>query len=231
MQSYGQYCPVAKASEILGDRWTLLIVRELIGGQQHFNGIARGLPGIPRSVLSGRLRRLQAAGVIDRVPENARGVRYELTAAGLELREVVDALGKWGTAWAFEAPFQEDLDPGLLLWRMQNRLNAKALPRQRVTIEFNFRKGRKKRFWFVIDKGAASVCLSDPGFEIGLVVSADLSAFHQVWLGRMSLRHAVAAGLVWIEGIPALERGFSKWFLWSPMAKFASAASKAEGRA
>ena len=225
MQTYRQYCPVAKAHEILGDRWTMLIVRELVAGFSGFNDIARGLPGIPRSTLTDRLRRLEAHGIVARVPGDAKGHSYELTDAGRDLKAVLVAMGKWGAAWAFATPDPEDLDPGLLLWRMQNRLNLETLPPGRVTIAFDFRKGRKYRFWFVIGDGEASVCLTDPGYEIGLTVNADLSAFYQVWLGKMPLRRAVKAGLITLEGKPAFERAFPKWFLWSPAAAFVAEAA------
>jgi hypothetical protein len=99
-----------------------------------------------------------------------------------------------------------------------------------VTIAFDFRTGRKRKFWFVINKDEASVCLTDPGFEIGLVITADLSAFYQVWLGKMTLRRAVSENLICIEGIPAFEKAFPNWFLWSPMAKVASNASTLDRR-
>ncbi len=102
---------------------------------------------------------------------------------------------------------------------MQHRLNVEALPPGRVTIAFDFRIGRKGQFWFVINDGEASVCLTDPGFEIALVVTADLSAFYQVWLNKMPLHHALSEDLIRIEGAPAFERGFADWFLWSPMAQ------------
>jgi DNA-binding HxlR family transcriptional regulator len=230
MKPYRQYCPVAKAHEILGDRWTILVVRELIAGMEHFNDIARGLPGIPRSTLSNRLLSLEKNGIVKRAPQKRRGYRYNLTAAGRDLQPVVTAMGRWGAAWAFEFPNEEELDPGLLLWRMQNRLNIGALPPDRVTIAFDFRTGRKRKFWFVINKDEASVCLTDPGFEIGLVITADLSAFYQVWLGKMTLRRAVSENLICIEGIPAFEKAFPNWFLWSPMAKVASNASTLDRR-
>jgi DNA-binding HxlR family transcriptional regulator len=220
MKSHQQYCPVAKAHEILGDRWTMLIVRELVAGLQRFNEIARGLPGIPRSLLVDRLRRLETVGVIERVDDAPRRRRYRLTDAGRELEAVVVAMGGWASKWAFGLPNEDELDPGLLLWWMQRRLNADALPDARTTIQFDFHADRLIQFWFVIDRGEASVCLEDPGFEIGLVVSADLSAFYQVWLGRLTLHQAAAAGQLRIEGIPAYERAFSTWFLWSPMAEF-----------
>lgn len=223
MQSYHQYCPVAKAHEILGDRWTMLIVRELIAGLGQFNEIARGLPGISRSLLTVRLRRLEDVGVIRRVPGGPRGLRYELTKAGRDLESVVVAMGAWASKWAFGMPDEDELDPGLLLWWMQRRLNVEELPGQRTTIEFDFLAARRSRFWFVIDRGEASVCLEDPGFDIGLVVTADLSTFYQVWLGKMTLRQAMSSGRVRLEGIPALERAFPKWFLWSPMADFVGA--------
>jgi DNA-binding HxlR family transcriptional regulator len=222
MHTYRQYCPVAKAHEILGDRWTMLVVRELISGQESFNDIARGLPGIPRSTLSNRLRRLEASGVLQRTPAGKGSHRYCLTAAGKDLGPVVHAMGRWGAAWAFEMLNEADLDPGLLLWRMQNRLNVAALPGERVTVAFDFQRGPKGCFWFVINDGGASVCITDPGFDIGLSVTADLAAFYQVWLGRMAWRDAVARGLIRVEGMPALERAFPDWFLWSPMAPYSS---------
>ncbi len=220
MESYRQYCPVAKAHEILGDRWTMLIVRELVGGRDTFNDIARGLPGISRSLLTERLRRLEAKGVLRRVQDKLRRHRYELTAAGEDLKSVVDALGKWGAQWAFGPPSEGELDPGLLLWRMRLRLNTTALPARRVVIQFDFRTGPKRLFWFVIEDSQASVCLTDPGFDIDLAVSADLSAFYQVWLGRISLASALSSGDVVIEGLPSLEREFGGWFLCSPMSGF-----------
>lgn len=219
MQTYRQYCPVAKAHEILGDRWTMLVVRELVLGQHTFNDIARGLPGIPRSTLSDRLQRLSAHGVVERVTNEARGHRYELTQAGRDLKAVVTAMGRWGAAWAFEAPNEADLDPGLLLWRMQHRLNVENLPAQRIVVAFDFRIGTKGRFWLVIENAGASVCVTDPGFEVSLLVTADLAAFYQVWLGRMTLDHAQNKALVRIEGRPAYERAFPSWFSWSPMAE------------
>ncbi len=229
MDEYRQYCPVAKAHEILGDRWTMLIVRELVGGRDSFNDIARGLPGIPRSLLTDRLRRLENKGVLSRTEDKPRRRRYELTAAGRDLKAVVDALGSWGAHWAFGPPAEAELDPGLLLWRMRHRLDTAALPARRVVVQFDFRIGPKGLFWFVIEDGQASVCVTDPGFDINLTVSADLSTFYQVWLGRQSLASALGTQAVRIEGPPSLEHRFGKWFLWSPMAGFVAQSSAASG--
>ena len=220
MKSHHQYCPVAKAHEILGDRWTMLVVRELVAGLERFNEIARGLPGIPRSLLVDRLRRLESVGVIERVDDGPKRRRYRLTDAGRELEAVVVAMGGWASKWAFGLPNEDELDPGLMLWWMQRRLNTDALPSERTTIQFDFHADRLIQFWFVIERGEASVCLEDPGFDIGLVVTADLSTFYQVWLGRLTLRQATVSGRLRVEGMPAHERAFSTWFLWSPMADF-----------
>jgi len=204
----------------------MLIVRELLAGLENFNQLARSLPGISRSLLSERLRRLETCGVIERVPSGPRGHRYVLTPAGRNLEDVVVTLGRWGSTWAFGLPKEDELDAGLLLWWMERRLNVEALPDRRVTVAFDFLIGRKGEFWFVIADGAASTCLEDPGFEVGLVVTADLSAFYQVWLGKMTLRDAVSNDLIRIEGMPRFECDFENWFLWSPMAEFVSAALK-----
>lgn len=220
MDDYRQYCPVAKAHEILGDRWTMLIVRELVGGRSSFSDIARGLPGISRSLLTDRLRRLEAKGVLSRVGEKPSRCRYELTPAGEDLKAVVNAFGKWGAQWAFGPPRDTELDPGLLLWRMRCRLNPSALPKRRVVIQFDFRMGQKGLFWFVIEDGEASVCVTDPGLDIDLNVSADLSSLYQVWLGRKSLASMRRSQSIVLEGAPSLERAFDDWFLRSPMSGY-----------
>ena len=110
MNKYGQYCPIARAVEILGDRWTLLIVRDLLFGAQHFNELEHGLPGIPKALLTDRLRRLQQVGAIVRQSESGgRRTRYQLTPAGWELYPVIESLTRWGAKWAFGEPEPNDL--------------------------------------------------------------------------------------------------------------------------
>ena len=135
MAEYRQYCPVARASEILADRWTPLIVRELLAGSQHFNEIERGLPGISRSLLVSRLRHLEDRGVIRRhhLPEPNR-IEYSLTEAGRDLQPVIERLGAWGVRWAFGEPRVEELDPAVLLWKMHQRVDRSRLPPGRTTI-------------------------------------------------------------------------------------------------
>lgn len=225
MNTYHQYCPIAKATEVLAQPWTPLILRELLAGSCHFNDLERGLPGISRTLLSQRLRHLRRFGIIERHPiQSGRGTRYQLTRAGEELRGVIDAVGAWGARWVLDEPQPADLDPGLLLWRMRRRVFMDRIPRRRVVVEFDFRGERSGRFWLVLEPADVSVCLEHPGCDVDLVVDADTRAFHRVWLGRMSLGQAMHDDLVRIEGDPTLVRTFPSWFAWSP---FADAVRKA----
>jgi len=131
MQKYKQYCPVARASEILADRWTPLIVRELILGSHRFNEIERGLPGISRSLLA--------------------SMAYHLSEAGKDLKTVIETPGAWGVRWAFGEPRPEELDAGLLIWRIHQRINRELLPERRTVVEFDFTGPRGRRVWLLLE--------------------------------------------------------------------------------
>jgi DNA-binding HxlR family transcriptional regulator len=227
MRTYGQYCPVAKAAEVLGDRWTLLIVRDLICLRaRHFNDLVRGLPGISRSLLAQRLQQLERMGVIERrVGSKGRATEYELTAAGQELQQVIDALLGWGAQWAFGDPDPADLDPVLLLWWMRRGTHLNRLPPQRVVAQFDFYGARTGSYWLLLEPSDVSVCLQHPGFDIDLLVTADIAAFYQVWMGRVSFAEAVERKWLQLDGIPALARAFPTWFTWSPAAGAVRAAA------
>ena len=216
---YGQYCPVARASEILADRWTPLIVRELLAGVHRFNELDRGLPGISRALLVQRLRRLEATGIVERRGgANGDGPAYHLTGAGRQLQRVIDVLGGWGARWAFGDPRPRELDPVVLLWWMRRRVHRERLPDRRVVVQFDFRGARGGRFWLVLERSDVSVCLQHPKFEIDLVVTAELALFYRVWLGRVPLEEAMRQGWVRLEGAAAARAGFPRWLAWSPMA-------------
>ena len=136
MRSYAQYCPIAKASEILGDRWTLLIVREMLGGAKGFNELQRGLPGISRSVLTDRLRSLERAEIVARrTGPKGRTLEYQLTPAGRDLEPVVQAMGEWGVTWSFTDPRPEELDPDLLIVWMARHVHREQLPPGRTVLQ------------------------------------------------------------------------------------------------
>jgi DNA-binding HxlR family transcriptional regulator len=226
MRSYAQYCPVAKASEILGDRWTLLIVREMLGGASGFNELQRGLPGISRSVLTERLRALERVEVLERrTGPKGRTLDYGLTPAGRDLEPVVQALGEWGVTWSFTDPRPEELDPDLLIVWMARHVNREQLPPDRTVVQFDFRDPRK-RYWMVLEPSEVSVCLQHPGFEVDLDVTVDTATLYRVYLGRAELRGAMRAGKLTMTGGSTLQRGFGRWFAWSAFAPASGLAEK-----
>jgi DNA-binding HxlR family transcriptional regulator len=227
MRSYAQYCPIAKGSEILGDRWTLLIVREMLGGASGFNELQRGLPGISRSVLTERLRSLERAEIIERrTGPKGRTLEYRLTAAGRDLEPVVQAIGEWGVTWAFTDPRPEELDPDLLIVWMARHVDREQLPADRIVIQFDFRDPTR-RYWMVLDPSEVSVCLQHPGFDVDLEVTVDTATLYRVYLGRTELGGAMRAGKLTLDGPRVLQRGFGRWFAWSA---FAPASGQAEQR-
>lgn len=215
---YRQFCPVAKAMELLDERWTLLIVRELVIGSQRFNELRRGVPRMSPTLLSKRLQQLVRAGIVERVVEGS-DVRYVLTEAGQELRPVVEALGVWGTRW-IGVLGDEDLDPKLLLWDMHRNVDDDAVPRDRTVIGFEFRDvpAAGRRWWLVIRPGDVDVCDEDPGYDVPVTVSASLRALTHVWRGDLSWSDALAAGSVQVEGPEHLRREVPGWFRLSPFA-------------
>ena len=227
MYKYGQYCPIAKAVEILGDRWTLLIVRDLLTGTCHFNDLERGLPGISRGLLADRLRRLERLALVEKVElENGRQrTAYYPTKACQELRAVINELLVWGARWAFEEPEEQDLDPTLLMWWMRDRVCVAELPEHRVVVRFDFTGAKYEKFWLVLTKGDVSLCLTDPGFELNVVVTADLSTFFQIWLGRVSFFDALRDGRVEVDAVPVLADAFPTWFAYSLAAPAVRAAA------
>lgn len=210
---------MARAVEILGDRWTLLIVRDLSIRPRHFNELERGLPGIPRALLSSRLRRLQKVGVVEK--QNQRpGAKasYQLTQAGAELIPLITHLTQWGARWAFGDPEPEELNALLLLWWMHDRVHTERLPDHRVVVEFDFVEERPRRYWLVLRSGDVSLCIQHPGFEIDMLVTACLADFLQVWLGRITFAEAEHDERIQIDAVPALARAFPTWFALSPVA-------------
>jgi DNA-binding HxlR family transcriptional regulator len=227
MRSYAQYCPVAKATEILGDRWTLLIVRELLGGASGFNELQRGLPGISRSVLAERMRTLERSEIVARkTGPKGRTLEYLLTPAGRDLSPIVQAIGEWGATWSFTEPRPEELNPDLLIVWMARHVDRQRLPPSRTVVRFDFRDP-ERRYWLVLEPSEVSVCVQYPGFDVDLEVTVDTATLYQVYLGRAELPGAMRAGQLTTKGPQALERAFGHWFTWSA---FAGASRSAEQR-
>ncbi|WP_327010922.1 helix-turn-helix transcriptional regulator [Dactylosporangium sp. NBC_01737] len=210
--SYYQFCPVAKTMELLDERWTMLVVRELVGGDRHFNDLRRGLPRMSPTLLSKRLQHLVAAGVAERHKAGAE-VRYRLSPAGRELAPIVSALGEWGIRWIGHLGDQ-DLDPKILLWDMHHRVDHDAVPAGRTVIQFQFPAvaAAQRNWWLVLTPTDADVCDADPGFDVAVRVTADLRSMIEVWLGDLEWSDALRSGAVDIQGPEDLRRGVPAWF-------------------
>ncbi|CAN5652144.1 winged helix-turn-helix transcriptional regulator [soil metagenome] len=221
---YGQYCPITRAVEVLGERWSFLIVRDLILGATRFNDLARGNPGLSRSLLSKRLRQFERAGIIDHVRDE-----YLLTPAGKDLEGLIMGLGEWGARWQFDDPRENELDPELLMWWVQDRLDLSILPDRRLVLEFDF-VDQRKRFWIVRDSSGPSVCNSEPAFEIDVCVRTDLTTMYQVWLGKSDLRESLRDGTIEFIGSPAFVRRMPDVLQLSIIAPFVTALDAEQAR-
>lgn len=208
-----EYCPVSIGAKLIGDRWTLLIVRELIVGARGFNEIHRGLPGLNRSMLAGRLRYLERLGAVCRT--NPRpGVRsaYRLTPSGSDLRDVIVAIGAWTVHWHFPEPIEVDEDVPSLLWRMYQGMRRDVLPGGKVLIEFRFPGSDPSRGWIKIDPQGSRVCLGAPEGRPDVSVQATPRVLTEVWFGFRGFHEAIAEGAVVLEGPSDVTRDLPNWF-------------------
>ena len=224
MRGYGQFCPVAVASEVFAERWTPLILREMFCGSRRFNDLRRGMPLISRTLLAQRLQTLEDTGVIESIPlKTGRGREYRLTPAGEEFRAVIDLLGGWGQRWIHGRLSVENLDPGLLMWDIHRRIAVDRLPAERVVVRFDFRgvpagyRGART-LWLVLQRPDVDLCVRDPGFESDLIVAADLKAMTKVWLGDLGFSEALRSHAVVVNGPSKWARAFPGWLLLSGFA-------------
>ncbi|WKG13078.1 winged helix-turn-helix transcriptional regulator [Nocardia sp. PE-7] len=201
---------------MVGDRWTLPLVRELLLGSHRFNDIHRGLPGISRTLLSTRLRRLQGIGLVSRMTDADGRPEYRLTQAGTALEPLIWQLGDWARRWHFGDPRPEQLDTGWALWRLRQLVRTEHLPAQRVSIEFILDSpgGAEELGWLVLAQHDVSACLRHPGYDTDLWVTTELSELHRLVVGTSSLDEAFRAGRFRIHGEPGLVAEFSSWFAW-----------------
>jgi len=208
----GQFCSIARALDVLGERWSLLVVRELLCGSHRFGDIRRGIPRISRTMLSARLRELVDVGVLART-EGAGGPTYELTQAGRELESVVRDLGVWGQRCLPRALPRDELDADTLFWDVRRRVRTDALPRTPVVarIELTDRRGRDGVRFLLLRRSEVTLCAENPGFPDELVIRGSLRTLTAWWRGDISFADARSAGLV-VEGPRELVRAFPGWF-------------------
>ncbi|MFI6223942.1 winged helix-turn-helix transcriptional regulator [Nocardia salmonicida] len=217
---YGQYCPISRALDVLGERWSLLILRDLYVGTTRFNDLARGLPGLSRSLLAKRLRQFERAGLIEKL-----GTEHLLTEAGSQLEPILFGLGEWGARWTFGEPQEEELDAALLVWWMHTRLDTSMLPGLRQVLHVRFTDDIR-RFWIVVEAAVASVCETDPGYPVDVTINADVAGLYEVWLGRMPLTHAQHTGRIRFTGPPAITRRMPAVLRLSPVAGYVAATAQ-----
>jgi DNA-binding HxlR family transcriptional regulator len=220
--SYGQFCPVAMAAEIVCSRWTALVLRELLSGTTRFNDLRRGVPLMSPSLLSKRLKELEEAGVILSVPTAQQGiVEYRLTEAGADLRPVVMALGFWGQRWVESTLSLKNLDPSLLMWDMRRNLDPRPLPPRRTTICFVYPElpQAKRSWWLVVEGGSVDLCSQDPGFDVDLYVTGPLRTMTAVWMGVTTIAKETEAGRIELIGDQTVAKSMQAWLGLSPFAK------------
>ena len=228
-QGYGQFCPIALASEVLTQRWMLLIIHQLAQGASRFNDIRRGVPKISATLLKQRLETLVAADVVATKPVASSGnIEYFLTEAGQELEGVLRGIATWGQRWARDISPQ-DLDPGWLMWNMHRRLNLDTMPEGLTVIHFIFTdtSPRDRFFWLVVNEGIVDVCLKYPGYAADVTITTSIRAMAEIWRGIRPITTEIKNGNLKLEGKQGLKRAFPGWLLLSPVAHVKSARVRA----
>ncbi len=218
---YRQFCPVSMASEVLCTRWTMVLLRELVPGSTRFNDLRRGVPKMSPSLLSQRLKELEAAGIVERkILTTEKGMfEYHLTEAGRDLRPVIEAMGLWGQKWVESNLSLSNLDPGLLMWDMRRNLNPDPLPDKRTVVQFLYPElpASKKLWWLVVEpKGDIDLCWSGPGFDIDLYVTTDLRTITAIWMGLTTIKKE--HDRIELEGPRPLITSMQTWLGLSPFA-------------
>ncbi|HET9446114.1 MAG TPA: helix-turn-helix domain-containing protein [Steroidobacteraceae bacterium] len=230
MLNYGQFCPVARAAEIFGERWTPLVVRELMCGSAHFNDIRRGVPRMSTTLLVQRLRKLQEIGVVERVKVPG-GAVYRLTAAGEGLRPIIMALGHWGARWIGSGLKRDQLDVGLLMWDMRRFARRELFPAERRTVvQFRFGDARpgERSWWLVMENGEIDLCRDDPGHEVTVVIESSVRALTEIWNGIVLPEEAVRRREVRVLGKARDARNVWNWLgtsAFAPTRRYALAIS------
>jgi len=222
--SYNQFCPVAMAAEIIGSRWTLVLLRELVAGSTRFNELRRGVPRMSPALLSKRLKDLETAGIVTRsqLPGAPDVFEYRLTGAGRDLQAVIEAVGIWGQRWIETEASLHNLDPNLLMWDMRRNIDPTPMPRRRNTIQLIFGdlKETKRNWWLIVQPGQdVDLCSVDPGFDVDLYLATDLRTMTEIWMGYISIVRAKEQRRLVITGNRQLEADLGAWLSLSRFAK------------
>ncbi len=214
MKGYGQFCPIAKATELIGEKWTLLVLRELLLGTTRFNDFQRAMSRMSPTLLAKRLRYLEQCGIIIRKKiSGQRGYEYRLTAAGKELGPLIEILAVWGMRWTRSQLTDDELDVEFLMRELQRRLQTEHLPDGETVICVIFDELTKhKTWWLVVDGDAVDLCTDDPGKDVDLYINSSVRKVVEVWEGDLDMRTALRNGSVKAHGLRHLIRMMPDWF-------------------
>ena len=214
MTGYGQFCPVAKATEVIGEKWTLLVLRELFLGTTRFNDFQRSLSRMSPTLLAKRLRRLEECGIVIRKKlSGRRGFEYRLTAAGRELSPLMEVLAVWGMRWTRGQLTDDELDVEFLMRDLQRRLQTEYLPDGQTVICFMFGELTKyETWWLLVDGDVVDLCTEDPGKEVDLYINASVRTIVEVWEGDLDMRAALREERIKAHGSRHLIKTMPDWF-------------------
>lgn len=210
---YGQFCPIAKALEIVGEKWTVLIIRELLMGGSRFNELQRGLSLISPTILTKRLTYLADHGlVLKKKLPGQQGHAYYPTDACKQLLPVIKSLGDWGMRWARDGLSDRDLDVGLLMLYLERSVRTDKLIGNETVIHFRLTDvDDMADWWLVATPAEVDVCSTNPGKDVDVHFTCTVRTLVDIWMGDLSYRKALHDDLIKAVGDPLLRRNIFAW--------------------
>lgn len=222
MSIYGQFCPISKAAEVLGERWTLLLVRELLLGSKRFNELQRGLTKMSPSLLTKRLKELEEANLLARIKiSGQKGYEYHLTSSGRELFPLIIEMAKWGMKWVQDNIAEDELDIELLMLDIQRSLKIDKLPGKKVIVKFHITDTTElSDWWVIVDNKNVDLCTDSPGDDADLYITGDAQSLIQTWMGDMDWRQAQKSNKVKVMGSEFLKKEMQNWLGASSLSEY-----------
>jgi DNA-binding HxlR family transcriptional regulator len=231
MRSYGQFCPIAKAAEIFCERWTALILRDLVAGATRFSQLRRGVPLASPTLLSRRLKQLEAEGIVERRrSDSGRSLTYHLTSAGREFAPIIEGLGVWGQRWTRRELEKHEINLTLLMWALELCVKPDAFGGRRCVVKLSFTDQLEgvRHWWFINDDGRVELCVEEPGYEVDLYLATTLPDMIYVYRGDLSLAAARTQGRLEVHGAAWARRALSRWLAPSALAQVKSQRAPAQ---
>lgn len=210
---YGQFCPIAKATEIIGEKWTILIIRELLMGGTRFNELQRGLSLISPTLLSKRLESLANHGLVQKKKiKGQRGFEYFPTTSCKELMPIILNIGEWGMAWAKSNLTEKDYDVELLMLYLKRSIVKDNIPGNHTVIKFNFTDvDVYPEWWIVVSENEIDLCVNDPGHEVDIYFTTKVKTMADVWTGQQSYKQSIRNKEMTIIGDSYLSGSVTRW--------------------